>query len=70
MDREFLLPLDIKDLTQGQTKPEAQAQALRQMGIPYKMQGKRVLVSRYHVRLWLSGATVTPTTRPNLAAIA
>lgn len=68
MDREFLDSADVKALT-GETSPERQVAVLGLRGIPHQVVGRRVLVSRYHVRQWLTGAPLTPTRKPNLAAV-
>lgn len=65
---EFLPPADVKMLAGGAASIEAQAAALTRAGIPHKIVGRRLLVSRHHARLWLSGQPVTPTRRPNIAA--
>lgn len=68
IDREFLDAADVKALT-GESSPERQATALSLRRIPHQVVGRRVLVSRYHVRQWLTGAPLTPTRKPNLAAV-
>lgn len=67
-EREFLLPADVKDLAGGAAGLEAQAQALTLAGIPHRVVGRRILVSRYHAREWLAGRPVAPTRRPNISA--
>lgn len=67
-ESEFLGPADVRALAGGQTKPEAQGAVLTLAGIPHKIVGRRVLVSRHHARLWLAGQPTTPITRPNLSA--
>ncbi len=65
---EFLTPPDVKALAGGAPSIDAQAAALTRAGIPHKIVGRRLLVSRHHARLWLSGQPVAPTRRPNLSA--
>lgn len=50
---EFLTADELREIARG--KPDQQAEALRQQGIPHRIVGKRVLVSRHHVREWLAG---------------
>jgi hypothetical protein len=59
IDTEFLSAAEVKDLT-GTAQPDAQEAQLKLQGLPCKRRGRRVLVSRYHLREWLSGRPVTP----------
>lgn len=65
---EFLDPDELRDLTQRARK-DAQMRELTVMGIPYRVQRDRVLVSRYHAREWLAGRAVAPARKPNWDAI-
>lgn len=51
---EFLSPPEVRQLA-GKTELAAQIDALKMQGIPHRIVGRRVLVSRYHVRAWLEG---------------
>lgn len=55
---EYLTPAEVKDTAGGKAKLAEQLQVLQEQGIPHKVVGKRVLVSRYHVREWLAGRLV------------
>lgn len=46
-----------------------QAEWLKEHGIPHQLDGKRVIVSRIHVRAWLEGRTVLSSIGPNWAAL-
>ena len=66
---ELMSPAEVKSLTGGKARAGDQAKVLEELGIPHKVVGKRVVVSRYHVRDWLAGKPVTPSTKPNLALV-
>lgn len=63
MDREFLSPGDLHDLT-GFARAAQQEDWLLERGIPHKRDGKRLIVSRTHARDWLAGRHVTATVMP------
>ena len=65
---EFLSPADVKVLAGGEKTLEGQAAALTALGIPHRVLRRRVLVSRHHVRIWLSGEQVM-IRRPNFGAV-
>lgn len=56
---EILTPQEVKRLT-DETSPDAQARVLEADGIPFRRRGARLLVSRFIMREWLAGRTVTP----------
>ena len=58
-ESEFLSPADLKDLT-GWANPDRQEAELQRQGLPFKRRGRRMLVSRFHIREWLSGRPVAP----------
>ena len=64
---EFLLPQEIKRMT-SEGKLDAQEAFLKSEGIPHKRRGRRILVSRAHVRAWIAGAIFTPSRSINLEA--
>lgn len=67
---ELLSPDELRDLTDS--KPWAkQAAWLTERHIPHQVDGRRVLVSRVHVRAWLEGRHIIATTSsgPNFSAI-
>jgi hypothetical protein len=65
---EYLPPLELHALT-GLARVLAQADWLAQQGIPHRVDGKRVIVSRIHVQSWLEGRTVVRSSGLNLAGI-
>jgi Domain of unknown function (DUF4224) len=65
---EFLSPPEVRQIA-GVGDLHGQAEALRLLGIPHRIVGRRLLVSRYHVREWLSGKTVTPSTKPKMELV-
>ncbi|MDZ7918478.1 DUF4224 domain-containing protein [Rhodoferax sp.] len=65
---EYLLPPELHVLT-GYARCNGQASWLQQKGIPHKLDGKRVIVSREHVRGWIEGRTVVTSSGLNLSAI-
>jgi hypothetical protein len=67
-ESEFLSPAEIRDMTE-RARVEAQCERLTELGVPFRQAGRRVLVSRFHVREWLAGRTVTPSRGINLAAV-
>lgn len=58
---EFLSPAEVKDLAGGAATLMEQLRVLEAEGIPCRLVGKRIVVSRYHAREWLAGRHVTPT---------
>lgn|GEM_PF-1309310 len=54
---ELLNPTEVRALTDS-SDPDVQERVLCQDGIPYRRRGRRILVSRYHVREWLTGRPV------------
>lgn len=59
-DSEFLTPTEVKTLAGDKSARPDQLEALKALGIPHRLVGQRILVSRYHVREWLAGRVVTP----------
>lgn len=51
---EFLSSDERQDLT-GLRAASAQSRWMTARGIPHRLEGRRAIVSRYHVRLWLEG---------------
>ena len=64
-----LLTLQERHELTGYARPGQQASWLREQGIPHRVDGKRVLVSRVHVQSWLSGRTMASSAGLNMAAI-
>lgn len=65
---ELLEPIEIRKLA-GASKTDEQEAFLKQEGIPHKRLGRRILLSRAHVRAWLSGQVFTPSRGVNLGAV-
>lgn len=65
---EYLPPTELHALT-GYARHIAQANWLLEHGIPHRVDGRRVIVSRVHVQAWLEGRTVVRSTGLNLSAI-
>jgi Domain of unknown function (DUF4224) len=65
---EYLDAPELHRLTSAARAP-TQAAWLKQKAIPHRVDGKRVIVSREHVRAWLEGRTVQQSTGPNWGAL-
>lgn len=65
---EYLTAQELHQLT-GYARPTGQTDWLKAKGIPYREDGKRVIVSRVHVQSWLEGKPVLARTGLNVAAI-
>jgi hypothetical protein len=66
---ELMSPAEVKRLAGGLARVCDQVKVLEELGIPHKVVGKHVAVSRYHVREWLAGKTVAPSTKPRLELV-
>ena len=66
---EFLEPEELKRLT-GHKQVIKQDAWLTEHGIPHQVDGKRVILSREHVRAWLEGRPLHSSNGPNWAAVA
>lgn len=58
---EFLSPAEVRALAGGASTLAEQLRVLQGEGIPCKLVGRRIVVSRYHAREWLAGRQVEPT---------
>ena len=65
---EYLPPPELHQLT-GYARSNSQAAWLVQQGIPHRIDGRRVIVSREHVRNWLEGRNMVRSNGLNLAGI-
>lgn len=65
---EYLPPPELQSLTACK-QPAKQATWLKDKAIPHRVDGKRIIVSREHVRAWLEGKSVA-TGGLNMGAIA
>jgi hypothetical protein len=66
---EFLTPAEVKAAAGGAASIADQAATLKANGIPHRLVGRRLLVSRYHVRAWLQGEVVAPRSEPKLELV-
>lgn len=57
MTSEYLSTSELHTLT-GYARPTQQAIWLKEKAIPHRLDGKRVIVSREHVRSWLEGRNI------------
>lgn len=65
---EYLTPQELHQVT-GYARTSGQADWLKANGIPCKLVGARLIVSREHVRSWLEGKPVLARGGMNIAAI-
>lgn len=68
-ESEFLSADELHDLTDFKQSGK-QAEWLRERGIPHRLDGRRVIVSRHHAREWLAGRAVVSSNGPNWSAVA
>ena len=57
MNSEYLSPFELHGLTGYSVRPK-QIEWLKAAGIPHRVDGGRVIVSRVHVQAWIEGRTV------------
>lgn len=62
---ELLSNTEIRTLA-GCVARDAQCEKLGEMGVPYRRDGARILVSRVHVRQWLAGEQLRMPQGPRL----
>lgn len=62
---------DIEELRQltGKVRAAEQQAWLKERKIPHRREGRRVLVSRVHVRAWLEGRDIIASEGPNWGAL-
>lgn len=65
---EFLSTGELHGLT-GYARPGQQAQWLKEQGIPHRVDGRRVIVSRVHSRAWLEGRHTVTSAGINFGAV-
>ena len=65
---EYLNSPELHTLT-GYARCTDQGKWLATKGIPHRLDGKRVIVSREHIRGWLEGRTVATSSGLNMAGI-
>jgi len=64
-DTELLSTAEVRDLA-GCSARDAQCLKLAELGVPFRRDGARILVSRFHARQWLAGIEVRPPVGPRL----
>ena len=68
MNNEYLSNQELSRLT-GASENGSKSRWLSGRSIPYKLDGKRIIVSREHVRNWLEGKVTLTRAGMNLGAI-
>lgn len=66
---EFLSPDELHDLTDF-VQAGKQAAWLKEHGIPHRLDKRRIIVCRVHVRAWVEGRAVVSSNGPNWSAVA
>ena len=62
---ELLSPAEVRALA-GCVAREAQCNKLAELGVPFRRDGARILISRVHVRQWLAGEVLRMPAGPRL----
>lgn len=62
---ELLSTAEVHQLTGCRTR-DAQCEWLAGMGVPFRRDGQRILVSREHVRQWLAGVELRSPVGPRM----
>ena len=62
---ELLSPPEVRDLA-GCVARDAQCAKLAELGVPFRRDGARILVSREHARQWLLGCDLRPSSGPRM----
>ena len=65
---EYLSQQELHTLT-GYARATSQASWMTERGVPHRLDGRRVIVSRVHVQQWLEGRTMASSSGLKLAAI-
>lgn len=65
---EYLISPELHTLT-GYARPTSQATWLKEHGIPHRLDGRRIIVSRVHVQAWLEGRPTVTFGGINLEAV-
>jgi hypothetical protein len=64
----FLSSDQLRELT-GRARRAGQRQWLADNGLPFRADGARVLVARYHVLDWLAGRAIAPSRGVDLSGV-
>ena len=65
---EFMTASETREAT-GKARARDQSEWLKERGIPHRLDGRRVILSRAHFRAWLEGAHVPVSGGINWAAV-
>jgi hypothetical protein len=65
---EYLAPQELHTLT-GYARPTSQAVWLTQKGVPHRLDGRRIIVSRVHIQRWLEGKPLASFGGINMEAV-
>jgi hypothetical protein len=65
---ELYNPQELHALT-GYARSAQQAAWLKERGLPHRVDGRRIIVSRTHVNAWLEGRGAVLSSGPNWAAV-
>lgn len=65
---EYLLAQELHALT-GYARPTSQTAWLKEQGIPHRLDGRRIIVSRVHVQAWIEGRPTATFGGINLEAV-
>lgn len=67
-ESEFLTPAELHQLT-GYARPTSQAVWLVEHRVPHRVDGRRLIASRMHIRAWLEGRGAAISKGPNWSAV-
>lgn len=65
---ELMSPREVREAT-GKARPGQQAEWLTERGVPHRLDGRRIILSRAHFRAWLEGKIVPKTSGINWGAV-
>lgn len=68
-ESELLRPAEVRDICGGAARLADQVRILEEQRVPHKVVGRRVLVSRHHLREWLAGRIVAAPRAPRLELV-
>jgi hypothetical protein len=66
---EFLTTAEVRKAAGGAKSVAEQARVLKTLGLPHQVVNGVILVSRYHLREWLAGKVVAPSTKPRMELV-
>lgn len=65
---ELMSPAEVREAT-GKARPTQQAEWLAEHGVPHRVDGRRIILSRAHFRAWLEGRIIPKTSGINWGAV-